>query len=248
MENTLMNNSKLIATTLAVGLMSTVASAETANNLRSAPSSTLEPDRGWHLLGVEGGINQSYYTGVYAVDAEAIPMTTQSLGLNFALNFASNKLEPNQPRWIVSPFVYHSFGGDVTGEQFSTGGAEGRFEHRELGLRVEQERYIDETWSWTFGASASVVEMNNVITNEFNFLEEPQDGWQVGLHVGANARLDDNWSMISRISYNVTELTVQSRCLGETGISGCSLLPPNEDSARGRHDGFDLHVGVRYEF
>jgi hypothetical protein len=225
-------------------------SVATAPVMAEEPGSASLQERGWHLMGVEAGLSYSDLSGEelrccgLTVDS---PESLDSFGVSIALNFASGSLGPEQSRWILSPFFYWAMDGKNEISTLSSDSFGGRFEHYELGLRVEQERYINPSFSWVWGGSMSYVNMDHTITNGAFYVIRPQDGWRAGVHVGLNTRLADNWVMTSRLGYSFMSVNETSNCVAAIG-SGCTTTTTGTADQDTEMDGFDLSVGLRYEF
>jgi hypothetical protein len=224
-------------------------SVATSPVMAEGPDSASLQERGWHLLGVEAGLSYSDLSGeqIDWLGGANLPENLDTFGISVALNFASGNLGPDQHRWILSPFFYWAMDGENTIAGFSTDSFGGRFEHYELGLRMEQERYINPSFSWVWGGSLSYVNMDHTISNGTTYAIRPQDGWRAGLHLGLNTRLADNWVMTSRLGYSFMSVNEQSNCVAAIG-AGCTTTTTGAADEDTEMDGFDLSIGLRYEF
>lgn len=229
-------------------------SVTTSPVMAEGPSGAASQERGWHLAGIEAGLVSSRLSGqeINWQGSTNLPESLDSFGVSVALNFASGSLGPDRSRWVLSPFLYWATEGESrivpsTGSAFSSDNVGGRFEHYELGLRAEQERYINGSISWIWGGALSYVDMGSTISNNTTTAIRPQNGWRAGLHVGLNTRVADNWVMTSRIGYSLMRLNEQSTCVASIG-SACTTTTTGSADEDTKMDGADLSIGLRYEF
>lgn len=231
---------------LAVILLSVVMPPAFAQDASEMPARNI----GWHLLGVEAVSSYSNMSGselaCCGLSADT-PEFLDTFGLAVALSFASGPLSPDRSRWILSPFLYHAIDGESSISTLSSNNSGGRFDHYEIGLRVEQERYINPAVSWVWGGSLSHVQMDHTISNGAQYVIRPQDGWRAGIHLGVNSRLTDHWVLTSRLGYSFLNLNEQGNCVAPIG-AGCSITTTGFSDQDSEFDGVDLSIGMRYEF
>jgi len=207
-------------------------------------------DRGWHLLGVEGGLSYANISGDHILGLPGSPVfgafDSSFTNVNVALVFASRDLTADQNRWLLSPFLSYAVSGeeDIANGRIASDNPGGDFKQYEVGVRVEQERYISDRWSWVWGGSVAYVEADNTVASNAGVAGRELSGYRAGLHIGANARIADSWVLTGRFGYSFLEIEE----IGETAFSIAPDLQPDprEDTNRGR--GYDLSIGLRYEF
>ncbi|WP_342077156.1 hypothetical protein [Yoonia sp. SS1-5] len=205
-------------------------------------------------MGAEAGIEGAEFDGAHlfggtppAVDEFA---GAEASNLTFALNFASGDLGQNQRRWIVSPYYSQAFDGASSENRgvISTDNPGGYFEWRELGVRVEHEMAINDTWSWTSGLRwARIDHEANLADESGNFLIKEMDGRRIGLSLGVNAAITDNIAAVSRLGYSWVDLDETAECTGPSA-DACTPSPAASADDTTELDGFDFGLSLRYTF
>ncbi|PJI93194.1 hypothetical protein BC777_2065 [Yoonia maricola] len=236
-----------------LGLGTSAHSGGLSGAIEEAPI-VAETDRGWHVLGVEASLSYGELDGKRILTSSAdnnelnVDYPLQSFDL--ALNIASGDLAPGKSRWIISPFLTVVMDG-AENLEVPDGGAtveSGDFDWHEIGLRVEQERYLTDMWSWTIGGNASLVDAENtlVVETNGNLRIKENEGWRAGLYVGANAKLSENFTITSRLGYDWAAFNESAQCLEPGGGGDCRPVASDDDDTE--IDGAVASIGVRYSF